>query len=385
MSGIVRVSEAVQRENFFKTHPVVTWTFGADDELHVLSDRPNLTSSTYERLSTSRSQESEDSGVKSSVSTSHNEDEAPVSPASTTSDDTKRRRSILRKLSTSSGLSLRSNPSSPLFDFPTFEELFEGKGKFKLSTHHSKPIFSRQQSYPGPAVAVLDENTDDTEISLTATEEKPKSIKRLDSTMSQNFSSLVHDSWKGSKGFRGYRQRLGNALHHRYCMCCRFESTLFIGLYCLVGLFLSSSGIVCYINCLDEILVSCYLTVDGILSVFVFPILVMGWTRRVGGCVGDEEDVGTGTFWISVLVLRILLTASGTFVCIYRYCMEEPVWESKMCQFEFYALLGGIVFEWIFCVTAIFLPMCFYCVLYCFAPSYGAKSGLYTINVDEQK
>ncbi|XP_062606086.1 uncharacterized protein LOC134267900 [Saccostrea cucullata] len=384
MSRIVQVSEAEQRENFVKTHPVVTWTFGADVESNLSSDRRNLTSSTYVRLSTSRSQESEDSGVKS-ASNSHNEDEAPVSPTSSASEDTKRRRSILRKLSTSSGLSLRSHPSSPLFDFPTFEELFEGKGTFKLTRHHSKPYFSRQQSYPGPAEAVLDENADDTGISLTATEEKPKLLKRVDSTMCQSFSSLVHGSWKGSKGFRGYRKRLGNALHHRYCMCCRFESTLFIGLYCIVGLFLSSSGIVCYMTCPDEILVSCYLTVDGILSVFVFPILVMGWTKRVGGCVGDTEDVGTGTFWISVFILRILLTASGTFVCIYRYYMEKPVWTSTMCQFEFYALLGGIVFEWIFCVTVIFLPMCFYCLFYCFAPSFGVKSGSYTINVKEQK
>lgn len=71
-------------------------------------------------------------------------------------------------------------------------------------------------------------------------------------------------------------------------------------------------GVVCYINCSDEILVSYFLIADGVLSVFVFPILVMVWTKRVGGCVGQEEKVESGSFWISLLVFRILLTASGT-------------------------------------------------------------------------
>ncbi|XP_055995237.1 uncharacterized protein LOC125650590 [Ostrea edulis] len=370
----LQVSENAKREDFVKTHthPVVTWTFG-----DVSSDRPNLRSSTYERLSTSRSQESEDSGVKTSVSTSHNEDEPPVSPTFTISDGARKKRS--RKLSTvSSGPSLRSIPSSPLFDFPTFDELFEGSGKWnvKLSMHHSKPVFLHQQSYPGPTVPDLDEDADEVEISVPHTEDRRKSFKKQDSTMSQNLSMLVYSSWTGSKGFRGYRDRLGNALHHRYCMCCRLESTLFIGLYCLVGLFLTCTGIVCFLDCPDEILVSCYLILDGFLSVFVFPTLIMGWTKRIGGCVGEQEKVGSGSFWISVLVLRILLTASGTFVCVHRYFIAEPVWTSTTCEYEFYALFGGVVFEWTFCATVILLPTCFFCILYLFAPSYGSKSDM---------
>lgn len=95
-----------------------------------------------------------DSGVKSS---SQNEDEPPISPTSTSSDDVKKKRSILRKMSNISGVSLRSSPSTPLFDFPTFDELFETEGKqhMKLSMHQSKSGFLRQQSYPGPAVSVL--------------------------------------------------------------------------------------------------------------------------------------------------------------------------------------------------------------------------------------
>jgi hypothetical protein len=72
-----------------------------------------------------------------------------------------------------------------------------------------------------------------------------------------------------------------------------------------------SEGVVCLFDCSDEISVSGYLILDGLLSVFVFPTLIMGWTKRIGGCVGDQEKVGSGSFWISVLVLRVLFTASG--------------------------------------------------------------------------
>lgn len=66
---------------------------------------------------------------------------------------------------------------------------------------------------------VADENADDMEASLTQAEESRRSFKRQDSVLSQNFSSMVYRSWKGSKGFRGYRERLGTSIHHRYCMC----------------------------------------------------------------------------------------------------------------------------------------------------------------------
>nr|XP_022330134.1 uncharacterized protein LOC111128669 [Crassostrea virginica] len=387
MRDILQVAEAGQPGNFVRkqSHPTVTWTFAADDSSRLSTCRGNLRSSTYDRISTSRSQESEDSGVKSSVSTSQNEDDPPLSPTSTDdpplsptstgSDDTKKKRSILRKMSSISGMSLRSCPSSPLFDFPSFDELFEAGGKqhMALAMHQSRSGLLRQPSYPGPTVSVLDEHTDDLELSTTPPDDDRKSFKRQDSELSQNFTTMVYRSWEKSKGFRGYRERLGNSLCHRYCMCCRCESTLFIGLYCLVGVFLTCSGIVCFINCQEELLVSSFLMVDGVLSVFVFPALVMGWTKRIGGCVGKDERVGSGSFWISVVVLRIFLSASGTFVCVHRFFVSGPVWTDEICRFEFYALLGGIVFEWIFCLFAIFLPLCFYCILYKCARSFEPK------------
>lgn len=76
----------------------------------------------------------------------------------------------------------------------------------------------------------VDEDADEVEISVPHTEDRRKSFKKQDSTMSQNLSMLVYSSWTGSKGFRGYRDRLGNALHHRYCMC-KFVLLCFLNWY----------------------------------------------------------------------------------------------------------------------------------------------------------
>lgn len=92
-------------------------------------------------------------------------------------------------------------------------------------------------------------------------------------------------------------------------------------------------GVVCYINCLDEILVSYFLIADGVLSVFVFPILVMVWTKRVGGCVGQEEKVESGSFWISLLVFRILLTASGNVLSL-SYTLPSSNF-AKLINFQY--------------------------------------------------
>lgn len=60
-------------------------------------------------------------------------------------------------MSSISGMSLRSCPSSPLFDFPSFDELFEAGGKqhMALAMHQSRSGLLRQPSYPGPTVSVL--------------------------------------------------------------------------------------------------------------------------------------------------------------------------------------------------------------------------------------
>lgn len=61
MRDILQVAEAGQPGNFVRkqSHPTVTWTFAADDSSRLSTCRGNLRSSTYDRISTSRSQESE--------------------------------------------------------------------------------------------------------------------------------------------------------------------------------------------------------------------------------------------------------------------------------------------------------------------------------------
>ncbi|KAK3098423.1 hypothetical protein FSP39_019314 [Pinctada imbricata] len=56
---------------------------------------------------------------------------------------------------------------------------------------------------------------------------------------------------------------------------------------------------------------SCYLLIDGVLSVFVFPILIMEWSKRIGGCISATEETGSGTFWGTVLLIRALFVVSG--------------------------------------------------------------------------
>lgn len=54
----------------------------------------------------------------------------------------------------------------------------------------------------------------------------------------------------------------------------------------------------------------------------------------------------------------------GIFVCVYWYYLLDMDWLEKICRYEFYVLLVGVVFEWIFCVVVIFLFLCVYFILY---------------------
>lgn len=69
----------------------------------------------------------------------------------------------------------------------------------------------------------------------------------------------------------------------------------------------------------------------------------------------------------------------GTFVCVYRYHLSDTDWSEKICRYEFYALLAGVVLEWTFCVVVIFLPLCVYFILYLIAPTFEPKSDLNVI------
>lgn len=57
-------------------------------------------------------------------------------------------------------------------------------------------------------------------------------------------------------------------------------------------------------QCSSEQFVNAFLITDGILSVFVFPITIMDWTKRIGGCVKKEAIEGHGISFITVVFLR---------------------------------------------------------------------------------
>ncbi|XP_052098672.1 uncharacterized protein LOC127733344 [Mytilus californianus] len=145
-------------------------------------------------------------------------------------------------------------------------------------------------------------------------EELPSTIKRMDSLMSQDFYTTLYTSWEGSNRFAEFRRKFGEALRHKYFSYCRFDDTVFIGIFVVYGMFLVCAGTYNYLSCRSDILTNIYFITDGVLSVFVFPVLVMSWKVRVGGCVNESAKVGPGTVWYSVLVARIMSSSLGKYI-----------------------------------------------------------------------
>ncbi|KAJ8304370.1 hypothetical protein KUTeg_017953 [Tegillarca granosa] len=271
--------------------------------------------------------------------------------------------------------------SSPLFDFPSFDELFDNQGEFSLSIHPSpvKKVYSGVsiKDVPvqrGVSLTESDKGFEEVVDIATTTEEENEqkqrpSLMRRDSIMMLSFSEMIYRSWEGSKGFTGFRHKLGNNLRHKYCMMCRLHSTIFIFLYILFGIFLTSAGVLCWIQCHGEILVSLYLICDGILSVFFFPIILMDWTKKIGGCVSEKNKNGTGVFWPVTLCTRFFTSIVGTFIIIYRYYLQKMAMENQICEIEYYFILTAVITEWTFLLVVIVIPLVIYAFVYFIAPS----------------
>ncbi|CAC5412245.1 unnamed protein product [Mytilus coruscus] len=186
-------------------------------------------------------------------------------------------------------------PISALFGFPSFDELFDGTKKFKTVV----------KKVPSEVITSQEQKPCSIEVCETV-EELSSTIKRMDSLMSQDFYTTLYTSWEGSNRFAEFRRKFGEALRHKYFSYCRFDDTVFIGFYVIYGMFLVCAGTYNYLSCRSDILTNIYLITDGVLSVFVFPVLVMSWKVRVGGCVNESAKVAPGTVWYSVLVARIM-------------------------------------------------------------------------------
>lgn len=68
-------------------------------------------------------------------------------------------------------------------------------------------------------------------------------------------------------------------------------------------------------ECNSEQLTNIFLIVDGLFSVFIFPVTIMEWSKRVGGCVKEEKvengNVDRGYTFYIILFLRMSAAVSG--------------------------------------------------------------------------
>ncbi|XP_063431188.1 uncharacterized protein LOC134713843 [Mytilus trossulus] len=194
----------------------------------------------------------------------------------------------------------------------------------------------------------------------------------MDSLMSQDFYTTLYTSLEGSNTFAEFRIKFGGALRHNYFSCCRFDDIIFVGSYVIFRMFLVSAGTYNYSSCTSDILTNIYLITDGVLSVFVFPVLVLHWKERVGGCVNGSSKVDPGTFWYFVLVVRIM---SSTLGAVMLYYNVNRIPEFK-CQVGYYLSFTTIILEWSFLLLAILLPLMLYSIAYFCAPAYNTHSRL---------
>lgn len=58
-------------------------------------------------------------------------------------------------------------------------------------------------------------------------------------------------------------------------------------------------------------MVGAYLIVTGVLSVFIFPIMLMEWSPRIGGCLDEEAAEGKPYYFSVALLLRLCACVAG--------------------------------------------------------------------------
>lgn len=84
------------------------------------------------------------------------------------------------------------------------------------------------------------------------------------------------------------------------------------------------------VRCYGDVYVNVFLIADGVLSVFLFPINVMEWTRHVVGCVATADRDTGGMIYVVILITRTGAAALGAYtmfkvslsvvsVCLHAY------------------------------------------------------------------
>ena len=72
-------------------------------------------------------------------------------------------------------------------------------------------------------------------------------------------------------------------------------------------------------QCSQEKFINYFLIINGVLSVFIFPITVMEWGNRVGGCENEHEKLGNGIYFVLILVGRLGAAICGSLICLIVY------------------------------------------------------------------
>ncbi|XP_052279600.1 uncharacterized protein LOC127877605 isoform X3 [Dreissena polymorpha] len=173
-------------------------------------------------------------------------------------------------------------------------------------------------------------------------ETRRNSIARSDSIMNLSFTDMVRKNSEHSQGFMGFRKRMATEINHKYCSC-------------VLGM----------ARCYGDVNVNVYLIADGVLSVFLFPINVMEWTRHVGGCLETVNRSNGGMIYVVILIMRTSAVALGTLLVFHG--MHGIPHENLVCVVVPILLTVGVSLEWAFLVLAVLLPFCVYALMYCVA------------------
>ncbi|KAL5004142.1 hypothetical protein ScPMuIL_017598 [Solemya velum] len=238
---------------------------------------------------------------------------------------------------------ISSKQSFATLDYPSFDDLFEGVTRVTISESFKDLKIDSEPEEPAPEVLVIDDDTQEAD---------------------QSEKNVFVDSLSGTTGFFGFRRRLGNTLHDKVNARCRVDCFIMSAIYAMYGMFITSAGVVCLVTCMGETLVAGYLLVDGILSVFVFPLLLMGWCKRIGGYIESSDKSGKGVFWGVTLIVRLLTLIAGTFLLYERYeLMKIDDW-TNMCFLNFIIMLMSIMIEWTAVVVFLVIPTIFYVFVY---------------------
>ncbi|KAH3843514.1 uncharacterized protein LOC127877605 isoform X1 [Dreissena polymorpha] len=196
-------------------------------------------------------------------------------------------------------------------------------------------------------------------------ETRRNSIARSDSIMNLSFTDMVRKNSEHSQGFMGFRKRMATEINHKYCSYFRCDDTVFIFLHVVFGIVYLSAGVLGMARCYGDVNVNVYLIADGVLSVFLFPINVMEWTRHVGGCLETVNRSNGGMIYVVILIMRTSAVALGTLLVFHG--MHGIPHENLVCVVVPILLTVGVSLEWAFLVLAVLLPFCVYALMYCVA------------------